>query len=271
MKYHQGLSDVPLTSTPSVFILGSFDGLHLGHQYLLSQGRSLANALGLPLSVMTFSYKEPYLITPEHKRRLFERLDVDLLIDVPFSKSLKNLTADAFVALLQRMVPVHTWVGGADLRFGKDQEGSCEFLTTRTDLKAHVVERLAIGGETVSSTRIRRLVASGDLPLAATLLGRPYSVVAPAVRLSDQNCYALDLSHLCLPPSGEYGATVNIEGCPQAHSAVLHIEETCFVSLVLIPESSYHPGCVNAPEIQRPQTVCFDDPISQPAILEVVL
>ena len=246
MKYHQGLSDVSLTSTPSVFILGTFDGLHLGHQFLLKQGRTLANDLGIPLSVMTVSYKNPCLITPHHKCRLFESLDVDLLIDVPFTKSLKNISADAFVSLLQQMVPVHTWVGGTDLRFGRGREGSCAYLSNRTDMKTHFVERLSIGGEGVSSTRIRRLVSAGELSEASSLLGRPYSLLAPAMPLlSDQNSYSLDFSRLCLPPAGEYDATVSVEGCPQTYASFLHIGETCFVRL--------------------------DNYIPQPAILEVVL
>ena len=246
MKYHQGLCDTPLLSTPSVFILGAFDGLHLGHQYLLKQGRLLADGLGLPLSVMTFSYKDSCLITSHHKCRLFESLAVDLLVDVPFTKTVKNISADAFVQRLQKMVPVHTWVGGTDLRFGKDREGSCAFLTKRFDMETLFVERLSLGGEIVSSTRIRRLVAAGELSEASSLLGRSYSIVAPSMPcLSDRSSYALDISHLCLPPAGEYEATVNVEGYPQAISSMLHIGETCFVRLV--------------------------NSIPQPTILEVVL
>lgn len=246
MKYHQGLCDTPLLSTPSVFILGTFDGLHLGHQYLLKQGRLLADGLGIPLSVMTFSYQDSCLITSHHKCRLFEGLAVDLLVEVPFTKTVKNISADAFVHSLQKMVPVHTWVGGTDLRFGKAREGSCSFLAKRPDMKTFFVEKLSLEGDIVSSTRIRRLVASGELSQASALLGRPYSIVAPSMpRLSDQNSYALDISHLCLPPVGEYDATVSVEGCPQATSSVLHIGETCFV---------------------RPINT-----IPQPAILEVVL
>ena len=246
MKYHQGLCDTPLLSTPSVFILGTFDGLHLGHQYLLKQGRLLANGLGLPLSVMTFSYKDSCLITSHHKCRLFESLSVDLLIDVPFTKTLKNISANAFVSTLQKMIPVHTWVGGTDLRFGKDREGSCSFLAKRSDMKTYFVERLSLEGDIVSSTRIRRLVAAGELSQASSLLGRPYSIVAPSIPyLSNRSGYALDVSHLCLPPAGEYEATVSVGGCPQAISSELYIGETCFVRLV--------------------------NSIPQPAILEVVL
>jgi cytidyltransferase-like protein len=226
MKYHQGLPQDRVTSTPSVFILGSFDGLHLGHQYLLNEGRSLASALDLPLVVMALS-KEPSLITPHHKRRLFESLDVDLLIDVPFSDTLKSLSAETFVTIVQQMASVHTWVGGTDLGFGRDREGSCATLAARTDMNTHFVERLCIGGEVVSSSRIRRLVAAGDLSLASALLGRPYSFVASATPLHP-NAYALDLSGLCLPPAGEYAVTVK---CPQPVPGVLRIEKTCVVTV----------------------------------------
>ena len=226
MKYLQGLPQDGVTSGPTVFILGTFDGLHLGHQYLLNEGRSLARAPDLSLVVMALS-KEPSLITSHHKRRLFESLDVDFLIDVTFSENLKNLSAETFVTMVQHMAPVHTWVGGTDLGFGKDREGSCAMLAARTDMNTHFVERLMFGGEVVSSSRIRRLVAAGDLSSASTLLGRPYSLVAPTTPLYS-NAYALDVSSLCLPPAGDYAVTVK---CPHPLPGMLHIGKNCFVTV----------------------------------------
>lgn len=228
MKYQHGLTEDRLLSSPSVFILGNFDGLHLGHQYLLNEGRSLAQALDLPLAVMALS-KEPTLITSHHKRQLFEELGLDLLIDVPFLDTFKSLSAETFMFKVQQMVPVHTWIGGTDLGFGKDREGSCATLTARTDMNTHFVDRLCIGGEVVSSSRIRRLVAAGDFSHVSALLGRPYSFIVPfGPILSEPNTFALDLSYLCLPPAGEYSITVT---SPQPCSGVLHIGKTSFIRL----------------------------------------
>ena len=239
MRCYQGLCDSALTSTLSVFVLGFFDGLHLGHQYLLQRGRQLADSLDLPLVVMAFSSDEwPCLITGCHKRKLFERSSVDMLIDVPLTADIKELSAEAFVKKLLQMFSVHTWVGGTDLRFGKGREGSCAFLASRSDMKTLFVERLQLGGEVVSSTKIRQLVAAGELARASFFLGRPYSFLAPATPCGP-NTHTFEISHLCLPPAGEYAAEV--EGC----FATLRIGETCYIVL--------------------------DEPIPQPAILEVTL
>ena len=245
MKYHHGLSDTPVTSLPSVFLLGGFDGLHCGHQYLLRKSRGLANDLGAPLVVMAFSIEgASHLITSHHKRRLFERFPVDILIEVPLTPSLKNMSAEAFVEALQRMVPIHTWVGGVDLRFGKGREGSCDFLSKRTGMKTLFLERLCLGGEEVSSTKVRQLVAAGEIARAGLFLGRPYSLMALATPFG-QGRYRLDLSDLCLPPAGEYGVTVSAEGFLSDRFGTLRVGTTSFVLL--------------------------DDPILCPTIFEVTL
>ena len=225
MRYYQGLSDGALTSTPSVFVLGFFDGLHLGHQYLLQRGRRLADSFGLSLVAMAFSSNEwPCLVTSCHKRRLFERSSVDILIDVPLTPDVKRISALSFVKRLQRMVPIHTWAGGTDLRFGKDREGSCAFLADRGDIKTLFIERLQQDGESISSTKIRQFVAAGELARASSFLGRPYSLVAPATPCGP-NRYALEVSHVCLPPAGEYAAML------ENRLAALHIGKTCYIAL----------------------------------------
>jgi riboflavin kinase / FMN adenylyltransferase len=230
VKYYQGLGP-RLTSASSVFMLGMFDGLHLGHQYLLRQGRNLAQNLGIPLVVMSFSSDEELCLTSlHHKRRLFERFGVNILVDVPFTKVLKDTTADAFVDILQQMIPIHTWVGGVDLRFGKDREGSCDFLVRRKGIKTLFVDRLLLDGEDISSTKIRRCIASGELAKAAFFLGRPYSLVAPATPV-DRHTYALDICRPCLPPSGNYSAEVCTEGRPSGFFTTVRIGESCLVSL----------------------------------------
>ena len=245
MKYHHGLDDKLFSSLPSVFILGAFDGLHIGHLYLLQQGQQLARSLGMQLTVMAFSSdEEPCLTPPYHKRRLFERLGVDVLIDVPLTQELKDTSAEAFIGELQRMVFIHTWVGGTDLRFGKGREGSCDFLARRNDMKTVFVERLSVKGEEVSSTRIRQLVALGDLAKASSFLGRPYSLMASATHF-DQNGYTLDLSRHCLPPDGDYAATLSVEGQFSDRFATIRIGTPCLVF--------------------------SDEPISKTAILEVTL
>ena len=223
MRYYQGFGDRVLSSTPAVFSLGVFDGLHLGHQHLLRRGRGLADSLGLPLAVMAFSSsEEPALVTSYHKQQLFERASVDILIDVSLTKDFKELSAKNFIEKLLRVVPIHTWVAGTDLRFGKDREGSCEFLAERKDMRTLFIDRLQLDGEGISSTKVRQLVLAGDLSQASVFLSRPYSFAAPAIPCG-ANRYTFEISHLCLPPHGDYAAAVN------GRSAILHIGQTCYI------------------------------------------
>ena len=219
MRYYQDFGDKALSLSPAIFSLGFFDGLHLGHQHLLQRGRGLADSLGLPLAVMAFSSsEEPALVTSYHKRQLFERASVDILIEVPLTKNFKELSAKNFIEKLLRVVPIHTWVAGTDLRFGKDREGSCEFLAERKDMQTLFIDRLQLDGEGVSSTKVRQLVLAGDLSQASVFLSRPYSFMAPA-----SPCGEFEISHLCLPPRGDYAASVN--GRP----ATLRIGQTCYI------------------------------------------
>lgn len=234
MKIQEGLTNSRLADTPVIFSLGSFDGVHIGHQYLLSFGQKLAKSASLPLAVLTFSALPPYqmnpkeqkplLTSPMHKRSLLEKAGVDILIEVPFTNELMERSATEFLRTLETMMTIDTWIGGPDLRFGKGRGGDWAFLATmaeKTKMKSLFFDRkICIFGKTVSSTCIRTLIQSGAFSDAKALLGRSYSFMAPCL-LHESNLFHLDVSSYCLPPDGEYEARVRFDGMGEASDALL--------------------------------------------------
>lgn len=236
MIYQQGLTTVRLANTPVIFALGSFDGVHLGHQYLLSNGRRIADERQALFTVFTFSSLPRnhvvaddaalFLTTPYHKRLLLSQAGVDMLIEVPFSEELRSLSAKKFLQVVHQMVLIDTWLGGSDLRFGRNGEGNCavvEAWAEQIGAKTAFLDRIGMTHETISSSRIRRAIASGDLSLASTLLGRSYSFFASRIDLPEgqETTVALDAAQLCLPPDGLY--QVGVEAGQRSCEAVLRL------------------------------------------------
>jgi riboflavin kinase / FMN adenylyltransferase len=245
MKCSFGLKDALLTTYPVVFSLGTFDGVHVGHQYLLSQGRQLANELGCLFAVLTFSTfpkqllspQEPplYLTSHEHKRQLLASAGVDILIEIPSTPELMAMEADVFLNTVERMVHVDAWVGGKDLSFGRNREGCCVFLERHAaacGMKTLFFDRLALGGTSISSSRIRSYIRNGDVAQAQLLLGRSYSFLAPCRHVKNEGSasfpasYLVDASSLCLPPQGQYEALARFDTGGGTYPALLSIQCT---------------------------------------------
>ena len=243
MKHYCGLMNSRLTAAPVVFSLGTFDGVHIGHQYLLSQGRQLANDRGSLFAVLIFStfpkqLLSPnefplYLTSPEHKRQLLADAGVDILIEVPFTSELMAMGADAFLDTVEGMLHLDAWVGGKDLSFGRNREGCCAFLERRaaaSGMKTLFFDRLVLEGTSISSSRIRSCVRCGDVAQAQLLLGRSYSFIAPCHHVKKEGAasspasYLVDASSLCLPPQGKYEAMARFEKGGGTHPALLSIQ-----------------------------------------------
>jgi riboflavin kinase/FMN adenylyltransferase len=242
MKCQHGLIGERITDFPVVFSLGAFDGVHIGHQHLLSLGRRLASDHGCLFAVLTFStlprqlllpHEHPsYLTSPFHKRRLLESAGVDLLIEIPFSEELMAMQAMPFLKKIEEMVYIDTWIGGKDLHFGQNQEGGCSCIERRaqeTGMKTLFFDRVGASEENVSSTRIRSLVMSGALSQSQCLLGRPYSLMVPAIPSkifhgpSQFFSFHIDASLLCLPPDGVYAAMAKFEEGGDSYDCLLSI------------------------------------------------
>lgn len=169
--------------------IGVFDGVHLGHQRILNDLTAGAHANGAPAVVLTF-YPHPvevlrgprnnfYLMTPEAKAQQLELMGVDILITQPFSIEFSKTPARDFVTQLKdRLDLKELWIGH-DFALGHNREGDFATLQkfgAEMAFGVHAIAAVEVDGDPVSSSRIRALLAKGNVQSAARLLGRPYSL-----------------------------------------------------------------------------------------------
>ncbi|WP_457632764.1 riboflavin biosynthesis protein RibF [Oceanithermus desulfurans] len=163
---------------PKVVAVGSFDGVHLGHQSLLAKARALAAQERLPLLVYTFDPPTKVfmrgvgmLSTLSEKLDLLREQGVDLALAVPFDEAFAARDKAAFLDDLVRL-EARRLVVGEDFAFGRGRSGGPADLETVAPTLT--VPLLDLGGAPVKSTRIRELLEQGDVEAARHLLGRPY-------------------------------------------------------------------------------------------------
>lgn len=172
---------------PSVATIGFFDGVHLGHRFLLEQVKEVANQCGLCASVITFpthprqvlhpEFCPLLLSSPEEKLRLLTETGLDQCILLPFTRELSNLSAYEFMRLLHDTYQVRALVIGYDHRFGcKRSETFEDYLRYGEELGMKVVKASAYtqGEDRISSSVVRRALQQGDVVKAASFLGNSY-------------------------------------------------------------------------------------------------
>lgn len=190
MRVVEGSEALAAPLPGSVVTVGNFDGLHVGHRAILDTVTSRAAFLAGPAVVYTFEPhprkvlhpdRAPRLLTTlEQKLELLEAQGVDIVIVEPFSLAFARFPAESFVReiLFERIRPREVYVG-YDFHYGRDREGS---MRTLTELGPHlgfavtIIPEVMVGDRDVNSTRIRQLLAEGNVTEAALLLDRPYTV-----------------------------------------------------------------------------------------------
>ncbi|GMR17355.1 MAG: bifunctional riboflavin kinase/FAD synthetase [Gammaproteobacteria bacterium] len=198
MHLARTIRDFPyeLVAAGSVATIGSYDGVHLGHQRLLERVLDGAAESGLPSVVMSFEpMPQEFFLAASPPARLmrfrekFEAL-ADLGIDIffcpRFDDGIKSIAADTFIRrILVHTLNVRHLVVGDDFRFAARRQGTLDHLQRAGRALAFEIEQLpsvVLAGERVSSTAIRAALASGDLDRAALLLGRPYRMSGKVIR-----------------------------------------------------------------------------------------
>jgi riboflavin kinase/FMN adenylyltransferase len=224
----------------AVVTLGVFDGVHVGHRYVLDQVVRLARERQGESVVVTFREhpraiidgRAPQLITSlPHRVRLFEGLGIDATIVLDFDETLRNTSAEDFVRLVFRdAVRAEVVLLGFNCRFGKGGAGDFELLKRmgpECGFEARQAGRITLGDRPVSSTEIRAAILRGDLETAAQMLGRPVSVLGTVIAGDGRGrelgwpTANLDLHHEVRPPRGVYGCEVDVEG--RRHPALCNI------------------------------------------------
>jgi riboflavin kinase/FMN adenylyltransferase len=173
---------------PLHLAIGMFDGVHLGHQAVVEAAIHSAKQSGGVAAVLTF-HPHPsrlfrpeaptlLLMPPEQKTRFLRELGVDVVIEQPFTRTFARIEAEAFLGYLKRCLPMLAAVYvGENFRFGRGRAGDVETLVRagrRENVAVVSVARLRRNGRPISSTRIRELLAAGEVTEASRLLGYTY-------------------------------------------------------------------------------------------------
>lgn len=165
--------------------IGNFDGVHIGHRVLIARTRYMAarrNMLNMvvtfwphPLSVLAGRHTPPQLTTREQRRLLLERLGVNILLELPFTRELAACTPETFLRELLMPMGLAELVIGYDFSLGKGRAGNYDVLKALGERLGFGVEQVPpviVNGAVVSSTRVRDLLQKGDVWELRPLLGR---------------------------------------------------------------------------------------------------
>ena len=214
-----------------VIALGFFDGVHLGHGALLRRAAEEAQKRGCESAVFTFDRPPKEVITgipcplinsPEDRAELVKRLyGIDEMIMVPFDDEMRTTPWDRFVTdiLVGRYGAVHL-VAGHDHHFGHRNQGSPELLKEKCaelGLGCDIIPAVTLGGVTVSSTHIRKLLEEGDVETARAFLGHPHVLtqtvghgrqLGRTIGIPTANLVAPP--HVLLPRRGVYAAKITL-------------------------------------------------------------
>ena len=171
----------------TIFALGFFDGVHLGHAALLSACRELAAETGYRAGVVTFDAHPEALVlgsapalinTPQDRDRMLrEKFHMDTVVSLPFDEAMRTMPWDSFLAMLRRDYDAAGFVCGEDFRFGHKGQGNSAVLAQyclENGIPLTVVPEQTIDGIRVSSTYIRSQIESGDMATAVKFLGHPH-------------------------------------------------------------------------------------------------
>lgn len=209
---------------PRHVAIGTFDGVHLGHQAVIDDADTVLTFDPHPLEVL-HPAALPKLIMPfSVKRDVIDGLGVEELVVIPFDEEFAQRGAEDFIehVLIEKLGARKVSVG-ENFRFGAKAKGDPEMLRGRGEFETRVVPLVEVDGETVSSTRIRALIAAGDMVGARHCLGAPFMVEGEVVK-GDQRGRELGFptanivpdDRLAFPGHGVFAAFAN--GVPAAVS-----------------------------------------------------
>jgi riboflavin kinase/FMN adenylyltransferase len=174
--------------------IGSFDGVHIGHQQLIKELIQHGHSAGAKSVVLTF-HPHPssilgrrkgafYLTIPTEKVKLLDELGIDIIVIHPFSIQLSQTTAREFIVYLQEHLDFRQLLVGNDFALGKGREGDVNYLKllgSEFNYRVNIVKSITVENSTVSSSNIRNFIKEGNVEQARILLGRPYQITGEVV------------------------------------------------------------------------------------------
>jgi riboflavin kinase/FMN adenylyltransferase len=236
----RSLSDVPDSLRGGAVAIGNFDGVHLGHARLIEHLRTMAERVGGPAVVFTFEPSPTRVLRPdaapepllwlERKIEILAELGAEAVVVYRTDKSFLEMEArEFFDRVVRGRLAARAMVEGPNFFFGRMRSGNVEVLRQfcgEADMPFEVASPVEIGGQIVSSSRVRSLVMAGQLDEARAMLGRPYRIRGTVIRGAGRgakigyptaNVGQIDT---LLPGEGIYAARVRIGHTPCAEVAV---------------------------------------------------
>ncbi|MFC2006791.1 bifunctional riboflavin kinase/FAD synthetase [Chloroflexota bacterium] len=215
----------------TLLTIGVFDGVHLGHKYLVSRLTEQARKQGLLSGVLTFNQHPQEIISPgarplfltslTEKIELLNNEGVDVIIALSFTPDLAMLSARQFVTLLKKHLLMRGLFIGPDFALGQNREGNVDALRRlgqKIDFTITVIPPIKVNGEIVSSTTIRKALTDGDMKRASNLIGRSFSIAGQVVtgsgrglKLGFPTANLENISAQVIPADGIYATRTHID------------------------------------------------------------
>ena len=234
MKTVVGRRSLDVADGPLVAVVGVFDGLHLGHAWLLDHLVREARAREGRAAVITFDahpdavllgHAPPLLMDPAERLERLAAAGVEVVVVEHFDETLRQTPYDAFIAGITDRCGLVGIVMTPDAAFGHDRAGTPTTVAALGEgqgFELIVVPPFALDGREVRSSDIRAAIAAGDLATAERLLGRPYAIVGDV----DRNGMMTFPMPVALPPAGRYAvAARTIGSAAEARFAVIEVGE----------------------------------------------
>lgn len=190
MEVYNNLSELPILEN-AVITIGSFDGVHRGHQKILDRIKQLAHSINGKSVVITFHPHPRIVLRPDdpnirlitsvdEKVALLRDFEVDIVVVVPFNKAFLNQSPDEYIEqfLIKKFSPNYIVIG-YDHKFGKNRVGDINYLKkyqAKGGFEVIEIEKQEIDDLTISSSKIRAALAEGDIQTTNQLLGHPFSI-----------------------------------------------------------------------------------------------
>jgi riboflavin kinase / FMN adenylyltransferase len=230
MKFENEISAIK-PRMDMILTIGVFDGVHLGHRYLLNTLKDEAKSRGMLSGVITFR-THPETVTSgsyiawlddlDAKLEKIKELGIDIVVAVEFNEELKKLTPQEFVKLLQKHLRMKGLIIGPDFALGRNRAGDISQLSElgkELGFTVEAVKPFYLEGEEVKSSLVRQTIAAGDMRKVTRLLGRPFDIVGKVVK-GEQRGRKLGFPtinikvspEMAAPPNGVYATRTRTGG-----------------------------------------------------------
>jgi riboflavin kinase / FMN adenylyltransferase len=239
MQHFRTLEEVKVNK--SWLTVGTFDGIHLGHQEIIRCVTEGAGKEGVPSVIITFfpppavvlnKRHEPYYLTsPQERAVILEKLGVDIMITHPFNIQISQLTAHDFVSRLQNHLGMTHLCIGHDFALGKNREGNAlrlQELGCDLGFSVTSIPAMVINGDIVSSSLIRDLLNQGKVELIERYLGRKYQITGKIIqgdhrgkKLGFPTANLETWAERAIPKAGVYACRVMVDG--ESREAVTNV------------------------------------------------